>query len=201
MKNAGTWISPDHRIFWPCFGDLREESELQKLSNEELSRRAYRLLRRFVKRIGHWFQITDDATIDEICREVWLRMEGGLADRWNPAKGTAPNYLNGVIKVIVMEHARLRAARRTERLDHEWAEFVDTRSPDPVEAAILAERTDLLLKWFKKQTKRQQLALRRRFGPLFGVAAEGGTVPNDYVIKHRLMPRLREWFSAFGMEA
>jgi DNA-directed RNA polymerase specialized sigma24 family protein len=189
------WPSPQCPNFWQYFPDLREEEAAQDLAGAEIARRAARLLRRRVQRVAHWFGISDPHSIDDVCQDVVLKMGRGLAARWSAACGTARSYLDGVIRMTIREHLRVRSTRQAESISAESSirDLADARMTSPPNAVSLREWLERLRRWFERLARPQREALLRVTGPLFGHPAPLGPArANDYVVKHRLIARLRD---------
>lgn len=198
MNTAPAWPSPRLADFWEYFPDLHEEAEDQSLTEAEISRRAFRILRRLVARIAYWFGIRDASDIDDLTQLIALKMATSAAAGWKPELGSARTYLNGVIKRSVQESIRRQAVRQIGPIaddllrEHDAAEIP--------EKASLNEWVRRLRLWWDSLSGRQRLALVRIDGPYFGIESFGDVgraTRNDYVIKSRLLTALREQWRGF----
>ncbi len=132
-----------------------------------------------------------DATQESYLRVFQAQSNGKI----DPQKGTPEAFLHGAPVNVCRELAR--AQRRADRRRE-----IDGRpkaADDVVENVLHEERHRLTGEHFRELSDREQIALIRVYGPLYGRTHGGRPRPSDCAAAYKAVLKLRAWARGVGL--
>ncbi|MGH7242381.1 MAG: RNA polymerase sigma factor [Phycisphaerales bacterium] len=133
---------------------------------------------------------------DDAAQEAWRRLlEAKRNGKIDQAMGSELAFLYGILRNVGREavHAQKVATKRIGEASRR------EDSLDVVKNVLRAERLRVIMICFRELSGREQTALIRARGSLFGRNADCRPNPSDYAAAHRAVKKLRKRVQEMGL--
>lgn len=187
------WLKPTSAFFRILFPDLAEGYDRRKSTEQQAILEAYRRfgkwVRRHLRKRGHGLvRLTDDT----LCKLVLRIEEKGLADLFDPSRNVAAAYVDGIIRLVVLE-----AIREDQRMFCPGQELIAGHAPYGKDGPEIAAERDLIetaMNRYLDLTVKQAWSVRKVYPFIEELPhLDLQESMNEDVDRHRGIRRIRSW--------